>query len=139
MDLGDDRGSFAHCGGHTRFVDPRTDVPDRENTRPTCLKLERRSPYVEVWLELFAGAHEPSFIEIDAAAQPSSVGIGAEKRKTWRSPGSRFALPFVSDQRRLLSARQNLPVLRHHHPGVRSTDAREGGHMPVSFSRLATR
>jgi hypothetical protein len=85
VDLGDDRGSFAHCGRHA-LRGSRSDVADRENSGPTCLKLEGRSPNVEVRSELFAGAHEPSFIDIDAAAQPSSVGIGADKKKDLAQP-----------------------------------------------------
>jgi hypothetical protein len=85
VDLDDDRGSFAHCGRHA-LGGSRSDVADRENSGPTCLKLEWRSPYVEVWAELFAGAYEPSFIDMDAAAQPSSVGIGADKKKDLAQP-----------------------------------------------------
>jgi hypothetical protein len=85
VDLSDDRGSFANRGRHA-LRGPGADVADREDTRPTCLKLKWRSPNIEGGVELFTGRHEPSLVDIDATREPTGIGIGADKKKNLPQP-----------------------------------------------------
>ena len=80
MDLGDDRGSFANRGPHA-LRRSRAHVTDREDPGPTRLELKWCSPDVDGGSELLAGRDEPLFIDIDATAEPISVGIGPNKKK----------------------------------------------------------
>ena len=85
MDLSDDRSSFANRGCHA-LRGSGADVADREDTRPTCLKLKWRSPNIEGRVELFTGRHEPSLVDIDATREPTGTGIGADKKKNLPQP-----------------------------------------------------
>src|SRR5262249_30675183 len=85
VDLGYDRGSFADSRCHA-LRRSRTDVTNCEDSRLTCLEFKWCSPDVEARPELLAGRHKPSLIDIDAAPEPSGVGIGADKEKNLAQP-----------------------------------------------------